>query len=85
MQRVAEFAWLHMPGVEEFRRELVTRRALVVWALRAVGFAVDTDGGNSSSMFVWARLPEDNVASRPQTWQLLGVLRVDDTAQMALF
>lgn len=26
-----------------------------------------------------------NVASRPQTWQLLGVLRVDDTAQMALF
>lgn len=26
-----------------------------------------------------------NVASRPQTWQLLGVLRVDDTAQLALF
>lgn len=25
-----------------------------------------------------------NVASRPQTWQLLGVLRVDETAQMAL-
>lgn len=26
-----------------------------------------------------------NVASRPQTWQLLGVLRVDDTGQQALF
>jgi len=60
VQRVAEFAWLHMPGVEEFRRELITRRAMVVRALREVGFAVDTDGGNSSSMFVWARLPEDS-------------------------
>jgi len=26
-----------------------------------------------------------NMAKRPQTWQLLGVLRVDDTAQLALF
>jgi hypothetical protein len=26
-----------------------------------------------------------NVASRPQTWQLLGVLRVDDSAQLTLF
>lgn len=60
VQRVAEFAWSHMPGVEEFRRELVTRRALVVRALRGVGFEVDTDGSNSSSMFVWARLPDDS-------------------------
>jgi aspartate/methionine/tyrosine aminotransferase len=60
VQRVAEFAWLHMPGVEEFRRELVTRRAVVVRALRDVGFAVDTDSCNISSMFVWARLPKDS-------------------------
>ena len=26
-----------------------------------------------------------NMAKRPQTWQLLGVLRVDDTGQGALF
>jgi hypothetical protein len=26
-----------------------------------------------------------NMAKRPQTWQLLGVLRVDDTGQPALF
>jgi len=26
-----------------------------------------------------------NMAKRPQTWQLLGVLRVDDTGQQALF
>ena len=26
-----------------------------------------------------------NMAKRPQTWQLLGVLRVDDTAQQSLF
>jgi hypothetical protein len=26
-----------------------------------------------------------NMAKRPQTWQLLGVLRVDDTGQLALF
>jgi len=26
-----------------------------------------------------------NIAKRPQTWQLLGVLRVDDTGQLALF
>ena len=26
-----------------------------------------------------------NMAKRPQTWQLLGVLRVDDTGQTSLF
>ena len=26
-----------------------------------------------------------NMAKRPQTWQLLGVLRVDDTGQSSLF
>jgi aspartate/methionine/tyrosine aminotransferase len=59
-QRVAEFAWSHMPGVEEFRLELVKRRALVVRALRAIGFSVDTETFNRGSMFVWARLPEDS-------------------------
>jgi len=60
VQQVAEFAWSHMPGVEEFRWELVARRAVVVRALRDIGFAVDTEGSNNSSMFVWARLPKDS-------------------------
>ncbi|WP_454746421.1 pyridoxal phosphate-dependent aminotransferase [Ciceribacter selenitireducens] len=57
-QRMAEYAWSHMPGVSELRKEIASRRVVVVEALRAIGFTVDTERQNLSSMFVWAQLPE---------------------------
>jgi LL-diaminopimelate aminotransferase len=57
IQRVAECAWSEMPGVDDFRADIIARRAAVVPGLRHLGFEVDTETENQSGMFVWARVP----------------------------
>jgi LL-diaminopimelate aminotransferase len=73
IQKVAERAWTEMPGVAEFRGEIIVRRAVVVSVLRNLGFGIDTAAMNQGGMFVWAEVPKSFATAKSLVDQALGL------------